>query len=70
MKSLIVLMLLSLTILVTGCTMTETCAEAHQRRMNIVDVQMREMAEDWDTLWLMDKPSELTPYHVRSGLPY
>jgi hypothetical protein len=70
MKRLIVLLMLCVAFLVSGCTMAESASEAHRRRMNIVDVQMHELAEDWDVLWLMDRPSELTPYHIRNGLPY
>ena len=70
MKKLFVMLLLSMAFLLTGCTMSESASEAHRRRMNIVDVQMHEMAEDWDVLWLMDRPSELNATHIRSGLPY
>jgi hypothetical protein len=70
MKKLLVLLLLCLAFVVTGCTMSESATEAHRRRMNIVDVQMREMAEDWDVLWLMDRPTELNAHHLRAGLPY
>jgi hypothetical protein len=70
MKKLLVLLLVSLAFVIGGCTMSESASEAHRRRMNIVDVQMHEMAEDWDVLWLMDRPSGLNANHVRSGLPY
>lgn len=70
MKKLLVLLLVSMAFLVGGCTMSESASEAHRRRMNICDVQMHMLAEDWDVLWLMDRPTELSPNHVRSGLPY
>jgi hypothetical protein len=70
MKKLFALLLVSMAFLVSGCTMSESATEAHRRRMNICDVQMRELAEDWDVLWLMDRPSELNATHIRSGLPY
>ena len=37
-------------------------AERHRR---IVDIDMRQFNDDWDTLWLMDEPSRLSPWRVR-----
>ena len=70
MKRLLVLLMLSLAFLAGGCTMSESAPEAHRRRMNVVDIQMHQLAEDWDVLWLMDRPTRLNAHHVRTGLPY
>jgi hypothetical protein len=70
MKTLLVAMLLSLGILLGGCTMTETPTERNQRIVRGADIQSREMVEDWDVFWLVDRPTYLSPWYVRTGLPY
>ncbi len=69
MKKLLILSVLVACICMSGCSMTETTGERFQRYGNIVDIQSRQMTEDWDYFWLMDRPSNLSPWHVRTGLP-
>ena len=52
-----------------GCTLTETSKASCQRIMAAQDVQMRMLSEDTQYVFLLDRPSFLTPWAVRSGLP-
>ncbi len=69
MKKLLVMFVLTLSVALGGCTMTETVTERHSRINQIWEIQMRQMVEDWDYLWLIDKPTYLNAHHVRTGLP-
>lgn len=67
-KILIVLMLLVGSSLV-GCVgavrgVGETQQERSLRTRLIAKQQMRMLVDDWDYLWLVDKPSSLTAYRV------
>lgn len=50
-------------------TVTETASERHRRYERINDIQARQLIEDWDYLWLYEKPSYLSPWYIRDGLP-
>ena len=67
-KPLIVLLLVA-GVCLSGCTMAETYSERNRRIENAVGVQARMLVEDWDYLWLIDRPSHLNPHHLRAGLP-
>ena len=67
-KRLVVLLLVAGACL-SGCTMAETYSERNRRIENVVRIQSRMLVEDWDYLWLLDKPTYLNPHHVRTGLP-
>jgi uncharacterized protein YceK len=69
MKSLLVLMLAA-AVLLGGCaTLTETPKESYQRIMAAQKLQMRMAAEDVQYVFLLEKPTFLTPWAVRGGLP-
>lgn len=54
--------------LLSGCTVTET-AEEHARRQNVqLEIQLREMVEDFDYVWLFERESRMTMWHPRVGL--
>jgi hypothetical protein len=51
---------------ITGCettTRSEGQRAAHQRR--IVENDMKLLVEDWDTFWLMDRPTRLSKWVER-----
>jgi len=50
--------------------MTETPSERNQRILRGWNVQAHQMVEDWDVFWLIDKPTYMSPWYVRTGLPY
>lgn len=66
-KLLSILLLLALAVSLSGCTMTQTPAERHRRIVNNWDIQLRQMGDDWDYMWLLDRPPHLSQYHVRTG---
>jgi hypothetical protein len=52
--------------LLSGCTMNERTSDERQRRFaRITDANMRMFWEDWDYLWLYDKESSLSRWHTR-----
>ncbi|NQU76362.1 MAG: hypothetical protein HQ546_08640 [Planctomycetes bacterium] len=71
MKKLIALLLACIVLGLTGCaTMTETPSERNSRILHNWRIQSRQLVEDVDTALLLDKPSSLTPYHIRTGSAY
>lgn len=51
----------------TGCTVVET-PEEHSRRLGVqLEIQMREIVEDFDYVWLFERESRLTMWHPRVG---
>jgi hypothetical protein len=50
--------------LVGGCTMTESRAQAAHRREMSLDYDARQLVEDIDTFLLLDRNSRLTRWHV------
>lgn len=52
--------------LTTGCaTVSKTPAENLNNTRSIVELDMREMADDWNLIWLTDRQSRLTRWHTR-----
>jgi hypothetical protein len=48
----------------TGYTMTETPVEASARRQRVLDLEQRELNDDVDLLFHMDRPSRLSRTRV------
>lgn len=67
MKTLFVLLILSLAIALGGCTLNESTQQRHRRLLQITDLQMRMAVEDWDHVWMYDRSSNLTESHPRIG---
>ncbi len=46
----------------------ESIGESHQSRMNryarVNNTNARQIHDDWDTIWLMDKPSQMSRYPI------
>ncbi len=50
-------------------TMAESSGTRHRRIGRAFNIQMRQLVEDFDYLMLIDKPTYLSPWYVRDGLP-
>ncbi len=65
MKSLFVLFVLCVAVWLSGCGLGDTEHQRELRYKHVVDVNSRELIDDWDHFWLMDRPSRLTRWHLR-----
>jgi len=50
----------------TGCGdgVMDSRVERQERYERILKNDMKQLNDDWDLFWLMDKPSRLTKHHV------
>lgn len=49
-----------------GCaTMTRTGEENARMQRQIVNLEMRQIADDWNYVWLADRQPRLTKWHTR-----
>ena len=49
-----------------GCaTMTKTPEENLTNYRSIVELDMLQLADDWNMIWLMDRQCRLTKWHTR-----
>ncbi|MCG3178848.1 MAG: hypothetical protein BIFFINMI_01178 [Phycisphaerae bacterium] len=51
----------------TGCdapTMVLTPQDRNQKIRRNINFEARELVEDWDSLWMVDKPSQLTRWYL------
>ena len=64
--SLSLILLLALTVVMGGCqTLNRDSQQKIQNYSRISDLNRRMLAEDMDTFWLLDRPSNLTQWYVR-----
>ena len=67
LKITVSLVLLVLFFSLTGCqTLTGDSEQNVQKYSRIADLNRRMLAQDFETFWLLDKPSSLTRYYVPS----
>lgn len=58
--------LIVITVWMSGCAAPgESRAEIRQRHLGIVNVQMQQIQNDWDALFLLNKSSKLSDMYVR-----
>ena len=55
MKKFFLLLVLMAGSMVVGCTPTETVAERNHRINRVMEMDLREMNEDWDRIWLLER---------------
>ena len=70
MKRLLVLLGLLVVTFMSGCVgpgMVHSSAERKRRHRNIAALEARQINDDWDTFWLVDRPSRLTYWHLREA---
>ena len=52
--------------LVTGCaTVTKTSKENLNTYRSIAELDVREIGDDWNLIWLVDHQTRLTKWHTR-----
>ena len=52
--------------LATGCaTVTKSPEENVANVRSVLELDMREMADDWNMIWLADRQNRLTRWHTR-----
>jgi hypothetical protein len=52
--------------LTTGCaTVTKTPEENLANTRAVVELDMRQIGDDWNLIWLSDRQSRLTKWHTR-----
>lgn len=66
MRKLLVIGMLVFVPLLQGCA---GVARSYDDRLNVhdqdLDMDMRQLADDWDSFWLMDRQSRLTRWYTR-----
>ena len=70
MKRLLILLALVVATFMSGCTgpgMVHSGPERRRRHRNIMALEARQINDDWDTFWMLDKPSRLTYWHLREA---
>ena len=53
----------------SGCAagMVDTAPQRKRRIRNIVALEFRQLNDDWDSFWMLDKPSRMTYWHLREA---
>jgi len=69
MKRLLILLALLVGTFMSGCAagLVDSGPERSRRIRNTWALELRQMNDDWDSFWLVDKPSRMTYWHVREG---
>lgn len=66
MRKWLLLGLLAGLALTTGCaTVTKTGAENRATHRQIVELDARQIADDWNLIWMADRQCRLTRWHTR-----
>ena len=66
MRKWLVLGLLAGLSLAAGCaTVTKTAAENRATHRQIVELDMREIGDDWNLIWMADRQCRLSRWHTR-----
>jgi len=66
-KSVLLGVLIGLSLVVAGCGpgVVKTQAERRNTYRQAFNMDMRQLVDDWDTLWLVERQSRLTRWQVR-----
>ena len=69
MKRLLILLALVLAMFLSGCGpgMVDSAPQRKRRIRNIVALEFRQLNDDWDSFWMLDKPSRMTYWHLREA---
>jgi len=52
--------------LLTGCSgVVKTPGERNNTLLRVMDMDARQLADDWDSFWLIDRQYRLTRWHTR-----
>ena len=67
MRSLLVFLILLAAVVLSGCGVVHTYAERERRFRTTTELQARMIVDDFDSIWLYDRPSYLTYWYVREA---
>jgi len=67
MKKLI-LLLVALAAMLSGCGLVDTQADRHRRFRQMSNLHARMIVDEWDYIWLCDHSSNMTQWHPRVGI--
>ena len=67
MKRLLMLLALLVGSFLAGCGpgLVDTSAEREHRIRTNMSLEARQLNDDWDMFWMVDKPSRMTYWHLR-----
>jgi hypothetical protein len=68
MKTFLLLLALLAGGMVVGCTPTETAAERNHRINSVWEMDLREMNEDWDRIWLLERNEKDNQWAPHAGM--
>ena len=64
----VVIVVVGICLFLTGCQTLSTDKEQQIRKYSrTADINRRLITEDLDSFWLLDRPSNLTQWHVRTA---
>ncbi len=66
MRTLLVLLVLLAGFCLAGCGLVDTYAEREHRYNTIIELNARQMVDDWDYFWFAERPSSLTYWYLQS----
>ena len=66
MRTALLVMLLSAVGALAGCAgVVRTVQERENMIRRSIEMDLHQLADDWDTLWLQDRQYRLTRWHIR-----
>ncbi len=65
MRKLVILVAIVGLASVAGCGMTRSSQEIRNVAKQTLNMDMRQLVDDWNMLWLADRQSRLTRWHTR-----
>ena len=67
LKKLLIISLVCMGMMLCGCqTLTRDPEQQNQKYSRIADLNRRMLAEDIDAILMLERQSNLSPYHIRS----
>ena len=65
MRKLVILVAIVGLAAVAGCGVTRSAQEIRNVNKQALDMDMRQIVDDWNMLWLADRQSRMTRWHTR-----
>lgn len=50
---------------IPGCGVTKNSAEVRSTARQSIDLDMRQIVDDWNHIWMVDRQYRLTKWHTR-----
>jgi len=69
MKRLLILLALVVATFMSGCGpgLVDSGSERSRRIRNVMALEARQINDDWDSFWMVDKPSRMSYWHLREA---